>query len=173
MEKQAFYQHVRAIGESIGPATQNIYDLLRTSGSTNPQDAAQVASDNFASFKAAQKTILSLRLSIEAEHRAARSRTNPDPSPHTYRLDILADLQNTMLWALLGDDSAAVNLSANLDVGFGYLSDRNISSVAQAAHVINDDPESFALIATSQRASLSLTSCTSRSPTSLGSRSCF
>lgn len=147
MEKSIFHLRVREILQSIGPPSQQIYDLLRTPEADHPQEAARVAFKNFASFKAAQETILDMRLTVEDEHRTARTRTNPEPSPFAYRLDVLADLQNTMLWALIGDDSATTNLSASLDVDFGYLRDRNIKSVAAAVRAINEDPRSFALIA--------------------------
>ncbi len=133
--------------ELIADPCRNIYDLLRTPGDTHPQRAADIALDSFATFKSVQERILRMRLSIEEEHRAARTRKQPNPAPFAYRLDVLTDLQNTMLWSLIGDDSAVTNLSASLDVDFGYLSDRNIESVAAAALEINDDPRSFALIA--------------------------
>ena len=147
MEKDGFYLKTRAVAESIGPAAQRIYDLLRTPGPTHPNDAAQLASNNFGVFKIAQQTILDLRLALEAEHRAARTPASPDPSPFSYRLDVLADLQNAMLWSLLGDDSATTNLSASLEVDFGYLSDRNITSVAAVADRMNEEPATFAFIA--------------------------
>jgi hypothetical protein len=147
VDVSAFQQIVREVVESITTPSHAVYELLRAPREGNPQKAARIALENFAALKQAQERILTLRLDIEEEHRAARTRKNPEPAPFAYRLDVLADLQNTMLWALIGDDSAVTNLSASLDVDFGYLRDRNIESVATAAREINEDPRSFALIA--------------------------
>lgn len=147
VDKSVFQQTVREVVEAITGPCQTIYELLRIPRKGYPQKAAKIALDSFAALKQAQERILTIRLDIEEEHRAARTRKNPEPAPFTYRLDVLADLQNTMLWALIGDDSAVTNLSASLDVDFGYLHDRNIESVAAAARQMNEDPRSLALIA--------------------------
>jgi hypothetical protein len=147
VDKSVFQQTVREVVEAITAPCQTIYELLRAPREGHPQKAAKIALDVLGVLKQAQERILALRLDIEEEHRAARTRKNPEPAPFAYRLDILADLQNTMLWALMGDDSAVTNLSASMDGDFGYLRDRNIESVAAAARQLNDDPRSLALIA--------------------------
>jgi hypothetical protein len=120
--------------------------LLRASHPDDDARAIIAARKHFPVFKQAQELILASALEISTELQSVDSRSAPSENL-SYQQAVFTELQNTLLWSLIGDDSAATNLCASIETDFGNLHNRNIASVVKVSREMNRDEASFALIA--------------------------
>jgi len=115
--------------------------------------ANQIGLDSFQKkcyegFKLAQKDILNAILELEQEIKSYKPiDKNDERIPRLkYQITALKEVANVIAWTIFLNQRTHIKSFITNGMGSGFLSDRNIKSVASLAEEINKDTNKFALI---------------------------